>query len=72
MPRGEGRRAARAGRSAPERNRIAAARGATWVGAPHSPDESAGAYDKTGAMIKPCLLDIKALLRLCHVHALEV
>lgn len=36
------------------------------------PDESAGAYDKTGAMIKPCLLDIKAFLRLCHVHALEV
>ena len=90
MPRGEGRRAARAGRSAPERNRIVAARGARnsgtpqtsaerlrdkarrGAGVPHIPDESAGAYDKTGVMIKPCLLDIKALLRFCHVHALEV
>ena len=111
MPRGEGRRAARAGRSAPERNRIVAARGARNSGTPQTSaercidcpvehdcpysavdlyctrrdwisnfdvpqgrtlDESAGAYDKTGAKIKPCLLDIKALLRFCHVHALEV
>lgn len=39
MPRGEGRRAARAGRSAPERNRIVAARGARNSGTPQTSAE---------------------------------
>lgn len=71
MPRAAARGARNSGTPQASAERL---RGKAWrgVGVPHIPDESAGAYDKTGAMIKPCLLDIKALLRLCHVHALEV